>query len=451
MFSIMLLMGAFAVDQGLWLAKRRNAQKDADAAARAGAMAYLTDMTDTASAHTFAEENAESNLANVIDPDTEFFVDDGTGNLCVDFEGGVMPGVPSVRAQINNPSGSLFARFLGIGIDDLGATATACVGEPEALQGIDPFYIAPGASAPDPNCFNSNGTPKLGSICAIVVSSTYGDAGQRGKLGLQDDPDASNVNPSCDPFATNNCETLCTQQSNASADELVVTGSPAICAFDDGVYTSGGTYNTQKGAIACRIFGVDDADCPNVLDGLDQRGEGYCDTEFHDASAQIPPFGGTAASGLTPPFPAADVIDSPAGVDDFTEAFSKPNGDPPDSYTDPAFLIPNLCDGEISPRIWTIIIGEEPPAVSGVLRVKKFATFFVLGCWNQEAPGSTVLTGPIDPYCLEPSDGGAPANTKNLVGIFVNAFLPTGGGTLTRCDPEDPVHPCTGAAILLVK
>jgi hypothetical protein len=439
-FTVLLGLGAFALDQSLWLDRRRESQKDADTAVLGGAQVYLADVNGLSEAEVQASKVAEKNGVDTTNPQTTFVADQD----CTDFRGDVTDGVPSIHAEINRPTSSLFARFFGIdGLQDLGAQATACVGEPEELQGIDPFYIAPGTSSPDPLCFNDDGTVKLGTICPIVVSGTYGDAGQRGKLSLQDDPDDPSVNPSCDPFSVNNCQTYCTQQFNSDSDELVVEGSPAICVVDDGVYTSGGTYATQKGAIACRIFGVDDPDCPNALDDLDQPGEGYCDDEFNDSSAQIPPFGGTAASGLDPAFDPDDVIDSPPGVDDFTEAFSKPSGGPPDSYTDPQFLIPNICNGRTSPRIWTIIIGEEPPPPGGVLRVDQFAIFFVLGCWEQEAPGSTVLSGPIDPFC-DPTTG----STTNLVGVFVRAFLPTGGGHLEPCDPDEG---CIGQSIVLVK
>ena len=46
LFSFVLALAAFSIDQGFWYGKRRVVQKDVDAAARSGAMAFLGDNYD---------------------------------------------------------------------------------------------------------------------------------------------------------------------------------------------------------------------------------------------------------------------------------------------------------------------------------------------------------------------------------------------------------------------
>ncbi len=441
-FFVTLGLGAFAVDQGMWLSKRRSAQKDADTSARGGIYALLSNPSSAGARETAAEtagrevadQNGVPNNAN-----TTFAYDD---RRCETAVFGPWD-VPSLHVVINDPTGSLFGRVLGIdGMQDLGAQATACIGEPDLFEGIDPFYIAPNAAGPDLKCFNADGTPKLGTICPIVVPSGYTDQGSRGNLSLQDDPYAAGVDLGCDPWAKSSCETECTEGGGSNVDQQVVQSSPAICRDGDGVYTKQGTFLNNMKALRCRILGYDDVrnDCPNGTRSTSAApGEGYCDADFSDGGADIPPF----YTELDPPFDAGDVIGSPGGVDDFTEAFSAPGGGPPTSLAGTEWLVANLCNnGKESPRIITIIIGKAPP-VNGVMEVSKFATFFVLGCRDLEGGTSDTFIGPIDPFCSNVN-----GNRTAMVGIFVKSLLAAGGGPLgERCDDPEAI----GCSILLVQ
>lgn len=449
LFSVILGLAAFSIDQGVWLGERRISQKDADTSARGGAMVYLSNTSPSArpTAAAVAELIAGQNLADIAAPLTDFR---GLGD-CTTYDGTVYPNVPSVEVDINAPTGGLFSSLFGItGIDDLGATATACAGEPEFVSGIDPFEIAPGQAGPDLKCFNPDRTPRLGSVCPIVVPSGYQDTGTRGNLSLQDDPD-NDADPGCNPASNSSCETECTEGNANNTDAQVVTSSLAKCRKGDVVYTKQGNLNNVKGAVRCRIQGYDDVgnECPNGLRSASAApGEGFCDASaaaggFHIGGTQIPPF----ASSLTPAFPPGDVIASPNGADDFQEAFSKPpsaGGGPPTSLSGSDTLVPNICaNGEQSPRIITIIIAEGP-AVNGKIVVYKFATFFILGCWDLAKGKNDTFTGSIDPFCNKITA----ANTA-LVGVFVKAFLPAGGGGLVPCPAGN--NQCIGQSIVLVK
>ena len=63
LFSLIIGIAAFSIDQGVWLGERRISQKDADAAARAGASVYIDDQNDFSGAELRAEAWATENLA----------------------------------------------------------------------------------------------------------------------------------------------------------------------------------------------------------------------------------------------------------------------------------------------------------------------------------------------------------------------------------------------------
>lgn len=394
-FSVTLVLSAFAIDQGMWLGERRIAQKDADAAARAGAYVYLTDLDDFFGAEEAAQQWAEANGVTVAATQTEFVAN----NVCVDYAG-QSRNLPSVTAQINNPGGSLFASLFGIdGLQDLGATATACVGMPTGLEGLDPYYISPGAE--NDSCFEDETAvrPIIGTECIFKTGAQMNDAGNRGNINLVDG-------------------ITCSSNSGANLPSDVVHGSDAICEVGDLVYGNPGVSSGNNFAqLNCRLDGVS---CPGVSGT--PPGEGFCHRAFTDPNGSIPPFTGnlTATTGTHP-------------VDDFTEVFSRPDGSRPGpgwAGTGEPLLIPNVCEnGLISPRIFMVAILNPPPgpgANPGVLQ--EFAVFYVFGCVELNNEGDVV--GDIDVKCATISGGHA-----GIAGMFVKAVLPEGGGELI--EPEE--------------
>ena len=117
MFTIVLAMAAFAIDQGFWFGRRRVAQHAADAAARGGAVAFLSTtnplpLSPCKQAALTATQNRLT-MTNVdpTDPDE-----------CLG------PGPDCVTSQIQDSVSSLFAGAFGIDEIDVGAQATACAG-----------------------------------------------------------------------------------------------------------------------------------------------------------------------------------------------------------------------------------------------------------------------------------------------------------------------------------
>ena len=177
-FSVILAMGAVALDQGFWLGRHRATQAAADAAARAGALAYVADTgastgcaaaTPRRAAAANAKDNRiDVNVASCSGPQSTF----AAASNC---QGAANR--PSVRAAVGQELRAFFAGAFGIDRIETTAEATACVGTILAM-GIDhnrddnitsglPVYIRSDDTYNGRGCF-SGGAPKIGQQCVIV-------------------------------------------------------------------------------------------------------------------------------------------------------------------------------------------------------------------------------------------------------------------------------------------
>jgi len=407
LFTVVLILGAFAIDQGMWLGHRRVSQKDADVAARAGAMAYLNDPTDSASAQAQAQSWAGNNGA----PSGGITTTASTSGCTGPYVNGGQPiaGVPWVQAVIDAPQPSLFGRAFGGTDIDISAGATACVGVPTSLSGGEPFFTAPGG-APSPACFQASGQPAIGKTCVFKTNGGGNTDGNFGTLSLSDTPAA------------------CTTKNKTNLGEQVAEGSQATCSVGDVVDTATGSNSGDITAgVNCRLTGNSQS-CGKVQVNTPPPGEGFCDgaASFHDSNGSIPPFGGPLSA---------------SGIDDFTEVFSLPTGGAPGANWatsgaggDAQTLIPNVCsNGVVSPRVLTIILGEPCPATGcgNTITVAGFATFYLFGCVYIDP------TGVVSPDDVQCTDNGNQDNA--LEGVFVKAYIPEGGGT--------PAPPVLGASL----
>lgn len=148
-FSIMLLLAGFAIDQGNWLNHRRDAQKDADSAARIGA-AYLVTALEDHSISGAESTNATNHIKAGIDRNT------GPGSLagvtinaatCPTSESGNIQNVASVEVVAHRPAGGLFTALFNIddtSAQNIGARATTCAGTAQTLhaQSIEGIPLA---------------------------------------------------------------------------------------------------------------------------------------------------------------------------------------------------------------------------------------------------------------------------------------------------------------------
>lgn len=199
-FSIILVVAAFAVDQGFWYGRRRVVQKDADLAARAGALAYLNANLSESKAETAARSAA---IANGADADTVEVVADASS--CVDRAGNTIT-APSVEVRLDTDARRFFSG-LGLISDDnspieVQASSTACVGSATGIfvaNGNDPeddentLKGLPIALRVDSGDCTNSGQLRYGQECRIFGRA----ASRRAVVGGQRNP-----SPYCDrPFS----------------------------------------------------------------------------------------------------------------------------------------------------------------------------------------------------------------------------------------------------------
>lgn len=157
MFTVVLAMAAFAIDQGFWFGRRRVAQHAADAAARSGAVAFLSTtnplpLSPCKQAVLTATQNGLS-MTNFdpMDPD-----ECEAPHECV-------------TAQVQESASSLFAGAFGIDGIDVGAQATACAGTVLGVRADDggdgPQGISIALSRGD-DCF-AGGKLQPGRECVV--------------------------------------------------------------------------------------------------------------------------------------------------------------------------------------------------------------------------------------------------------------------------------------------
>ena len=142
-----------AIDVGMLMTARNQAQNSADAGALAGATALLydnyNDRTDSGPAVTSAIQAATSNQVMSgtvsVTPDDVEFVADPAGE-----QNRVRVTVRRTAAR-GNPVSTLIARYFGVTTADIGATATAEVSPANAMTCVKPFTI--------PDKWNERQTP----------------------------------------------------------------------------------------------------------------------------------------------------------------------------------------------------------------------------------------------------------------------------------------------------
>lgn len=180
LFSVVLGLAAFAMDQGYWYGQRRVAQKDADLAARAGALAYLKNVSsfDLGAAEKAgrlaALDNGVPEVA-LIPPRTSSQCP--LGPLA---NGSVIDGAPSLEIGLESETRGFFSSLPFVGGDSagiqIGARSTACVGSVTGLRVVpDPWTGRPQGLifALDSNvrnarsCFDASGELRLGQECRI--------------------------------------------------------------------------------------------------------------------------------------------------------------------------------------------------------------------------------------------------------------------------------------------
>jgi hypothetical protein len=243
--TVVFVVGAIAVDIGLWLSERRGAQTDADFPALAGAWELLPPNPDSAAASAAvsdwaADNNEQANLAL-----EDVVVDDS----CWD------QGPPdAVTVDVSHDTRTLFAGLLGVADVDVGAHAKACAGAAQGVGNLIPFQMQ---DDPGP-CFDTLEQPVFTSFCPLELGA-QGSNPDRGMLDLQA-PDGH-----------------CSDAPGAGdIEELIEWGAPGVCLINTGTGCPGDIWDD------CVV--VQSGDPKNVLDGVNARllRDGDCDSAHGD-------------------------------------------------------------------------------------------------------------------------------------------------------------------------
>ncbi len=406
LFSVLLVLAAFSIDQGLWLNHRRIAQKDADAAARAGAAQYLKDVADpdwgaaSAAGLAMAKHNGafEDDLSAYTAPtftptDCENNDSDFTcaRTYCQLEGGGIIEGAPSIEIGVPRPAPGLFIGALGGGnADDIGAKSTACVGSvttigpggtgaiPVELFNTD-YDVTKNEcfSGPPPSPPAEESNARVGMQCVIktAAQNTGPKGGDRGFFR------ADMPSDQCD--------------GEGGASDI-------RAAIEDGLN------------FTCSI------DTDNVC-SLTVPTQDCVDDEPGNVGSTI----GSWNTRLT----GAGAIEQTCGGGTFKETFTYADGSAiPSSKVGPPGLNnpPNTVNGNAdppgtvyaqkactNPRVAFIVLSD-----SSGTRVKGFAGIFIVGCFDER---NTVLTN-----TLNTCSGGDPGGHKEVRAVLLRLILTDG-------------------------
>jgi len=323
--TVLFVGGAIAVDIGLWLSERRGAQTDADLAALAGAWELLNP------AGTTGKANAAANTSLTANDEQKNLTPEGitVDNSC--FHQGKLD---SVAVNVSHASRSLFASIFNVAQPSIGAHAKACAGAAETPAGIVPIQID---NNPGP-CFDTQSHPIFTALCPIEL----GSQGQnpRGMLDL-DAPDG-------------HCS-----DANGTADiqSLIENGAAGNCLINASGSCSPANSGPWDDCVA-----VQTGNPKNVLDGVHNRiaRDGACDALYGNND----------------------------GTDDCSETVQilYNTGDPTTSIYEARDCDPATDGKQISPRLVTVIVLDNPPpknAGNTGFPIVAFAGYYIAGCADQ--------------------------------------------------------------------
>src|SRR5438105_5558288 len=259
--TVFLAVAVLGIDATLWHSQRRTAQKDADAVAfAAGEELFKRSTTADIQSRVSTAANAYTAPNGI---DSTYFTNGSpvTVNQC--FASASFDGLPDgVQIDVSKQGSSLFSALWNAVAPDVGAHAKVCIGSPPDADGLLPFGIQVDPSV-NPDCFNSDGSPKFGAICPITVRASSGASGETGVLSLYDDNtakcSAADVTPAGKSFAKDilipeirdGAHTTCAIAASGSN----VNNCQIVNA--DGI---GSCVDTQTGNLA-----------KDIVDGLQQR------------------------------------------------------------------------------------------------------------------------------------------------------------------------------------
>jgi len=361
---VIFIVGALAVDVGLWLSEKRGAQTDADFPALAGAWELLPQVGNAATAQTAVDDWATDNdeTANLVVDNV--VIDDSCFNQGTD---------DAVAVDVTHGSRSLFFSIFGIVDDpDIQAHAKACAGAAQGVGNIVPFQID---DNPGP-CFDANEQPVFASFCPLELGAQGGNP--RGMLDLE--------------APGGYCSDT---TGSGSIEDLIEWGAPGTCLISTST-----TCDPANNGPWYECVGVQTGNPQKVLNGTNARllRDGDCDASYGDGD----------------------------GIDEFDETLELQSGSPTTGVYLPRDCDAGTDGVQISPRLVTIVVLEEdPPTNAGNtgFPILAFAGFYLSGCTPEGVPVDS--QDDVDPDC-DPNFS-APGHST-VWGQFMKLILSGGGG-----------------------
>jgi hypothetical protein len=323
--TVIFAIGAIAVDVGLWLSEKRGAQTDADFPALAGAWELLPFVGNSTSAQQAVNDWADDN-----DETTNLTVD----NIVIDDSCWNQGTDDAVYVEVTHDSRTLFTSIFGL-VDEppIRAKAKACAGAATGLSGIIPIELD---NNPGP-CFDSNEEPKFTSFCPIELGAQGGNP--RGIIDLQASGD------------------YCSESGGSGdIEDLIEWGATGNCFIKP---PASGGCNPQRNGPWYDCVAVQTGNPAKVLDGVFKRvsRDGDCDQTWGDGD----------------------------GLDEFDETVELLAGDPITGLYEGRDCDPNTEGKQISPRLVTIVVLENPPVPGNVgYPILAFAGFYLAGCTPED-------------------------------------------------------------------
>jgi len=321
--TVTFVIGAIAVDIGLWFSERRGAQTDADFAALSGAWALLDPGATEADARDAATAALDANDEQL---NADFF---GEPDV---YRRGTTGDSRCISVDVQHDSKPLFFAILGLAsvTPDIGAHATACTGAANVPGDLIPIQLTDNPG----ECFTTEEIPIFTSMCPIEMAAQNNEP--RGILDLEAPGGYCSYSPGAGEIV-----------------DLLANGASGICEINENEPPSCDPDGPWYDCVA-----IQDGNPQKVLDGIYARlsRDGGCDGP--DAGS-VDDFGETIRT----------VIDT---GNEFTSIYEPLDCDPSTEVI------------EKSPRLVTLFVLEDEPSPGNAgYPIIAFAAFYIAGCANE--------------------------------------------------------------------
>ncbi len=419
LFTVVLFLGAMAVDQGLALGTRRVVQKDADAASRAGAIACISALSGGDPCTDGAIWPAANGVATANLAKSEDVTAQAASTCPLPPPTDAMNDAPSAQVTVGRPSASLFSKAFGIDGFWAKATSTTCVG---TASRIKPGTIAPiplWLSPAQAGCNGNNGDSGCGN-CGNEGDNGNGENNGCGPCGN------SNNNGPAEPNC-NNCGAGSNSETFAGR-ECVIFSTEHLSSSGT-FYESSGTCGPKSSSLIANAIQISltTFDC-KTADSNSTAGEDQVQDYFGNSSWKdgILDAFRSRMPGNEPCGPTTNVR---SGLRSVVAALGGAQADPAGAGgNDPSSTVyqQRACT---SPRLALVMLVS---GSGGTKTIQGFAAVYIEGCTpsdDNNGPGSLNECGTSDRGSNDggPSCGHNCSTDTRVWGIVLRVYLAGSG------------------------